>query len=79
MKTAKAFDCVKMKDRIQAKLRKEYRGLTDEQIRDRSRRKLATSDSPIARLWRSLNDAKGKRRGRTPHNAVRTGEETPGI
>ncbi len=60
MKTVKAFDCVELKDRIYAKLRKEYRGLTDEQIRDRSRRKLATSQSPIARLWRSLNDAKAR-------------------
>jgi hypothetical protein len=54
MKRVKPFDCVKMKDEIHAKLTRDYRGLTDEQISRRVRRRLATSNDPIARLWRSL-------------------------
>ena len=54
MKTAKRFDCVAMKDRIQAEQARDYRGLTDEQIRRRIRRALARSKSPLGRLWRSL-------------------------
>jgi hypothetical protein len=54
MKKAKEFDCVRYKDELQARLRREYKGLTDEQIRRRRARKLATSRSPIAKLWRKL-------------------------
>ena len=54
MKKAKAFDCVRMKDEIQARLLREHKGLTDEQVRRRRARKLATSESPIAKLWREL-------------------------
>ena len=54
MKKAKAFDCVRMKDEIQARLLREYKGMTDEQVRRRRARKLATSQSPIAKLWREL-------------------------
>jgi hypothetical protein len=54
MKKAKEFDCVRMKDEIQARLARQWRGLTDEEIRERIRRKLATSKSPIAQLWRKL-------------------------
>jgi hypothetical protein len=54
MKKAKEFDCVRMKDEIQARLTRQWRGLTDEEIRERIRRKLATSQSPIAKLWRKL-------------------------
>ena len=54
MKADKRFDCVKMKDELQARLDEKYRGLTDEQIRERIRHELATSDGPIARLWRSV-------------------------
>lgn len=46
------FDCIEMKDEIQAKLRKEWESLTDKEIRDRIRRNLETSQSPIARWWR---------------------------
>ena len=42
------------KDEIQARLMREYKGLTDEQIRRRRARKLATSQSPLAKLWRKL-------------------------
>jgi len=43
-----------LKDEIQARLTRQWRGLTDEEIRERIRRKLATSKSPIAQLWRKL-------------------------
>jgi hypothetical protein len=54
MDKAKKFDCVRMKDEIQARLLREWRGLTDEEIQRRSARKLATSRSPFAKLWREL-------------------------
>ncbi|MEE9297156.1 MAG: hypothetical protein V3W34_19630 [Phycisphaerae bacterium] len=54
MKTAKKFDCVKVKDEIQAKLADEYDGLSDEETRKRIQEKPAASDSAVARLRRSL-------------------------
>jgi hypothetical protein len=54
MKKAKEFDCVRFKEELQARLMREYKGLTDEQIRRRTARKLAMSKSPIAQLWRKL-------------------------
>ena len=65
MEKAKNFDCVRMKDEIQARLMREYKGLTDEQIRRRRARKLATSQSPIAKLWRELT-AREKKQDKTP-------------
>ena len=73
MKKAKAFDCVKMKDRIQARLAREWRGLTDEQIRRRIRDEMAKSNDPISRLWRAASrnapasrEAPPRRRHRKP-------------
>ena len=60
MKKQKEFDCVRLKDEIQAKLTREWRGLTDEEVRVRIRQKLAASKSPIAKLWRKLT-ARGKK------------------
>jgi len=54
MKTKKTLDCVKMKNAIQAQIRKEQEGLSEEEIERRRRRWLRTSDDPLARLWRSL-------------------------
>ncbi|MCX5674786.1 MAG: hypothetical protein NTX87_07245 [Planctomycetota bacterium] len=54
MKKTKEFDCVRFKDELQARLMREYKGLTDDEIRRRTARKLATSQSPIAKLWRKL-------------------------
>lgn len=54
MKATKTFDCVEMKNEIQADLAKEYGGLTEEEIEARRREKLNTSDHPAARLWRRL-------------------------
>jgi len=50
----KNFDCVKMKDEIQAKLRKEREGMTDEEIRSAIKNKLETSDIPLAQWWRNI-------------------------
>ncbi|HOZ46735.1 MAG TPA: hypothetical protein PLO37_14525 [Candidatus Hydrogenedentes bacterium] len=49
----KPFDCVEMKDRIQAKLLEEYEGLTPEEERAKRLQKLAAGDSPAARLWQA--------------------------
>ena len=53
----KPFDCVAMKNAIQAKLRKEQEGLTDEEVLRRRREWLETSNDPVARWWRSLQGA----------------------
>ena len=50
----KSFDCVAMKNAIQAKLRQKQEGLTDEEVLRRRREWLDTSDDPVARWWRSL-------------------------
>ncbi len=54
MKIDEHFDCVKMKDELQARLRHEWEGLSDEAIRERIRQRLETSDTPIARWWRRV-------------------------
>jgi hypothetical protein len=54
MKKNKEFDCVEMKNAIQAQLRKENEGLTDEEIARRRREWLETSDDPLAKWWRSI-------------------------
>lgn len=56
MRKTKAFDCVAMKDEIQRKLREQHQGMTDAEVRDRFLRKLETSDSSIARWWRTVRD-----------------------
>ncbi len=60
MKTAKRFDCVVLKNRIQTEQAREWRALTDKQIRQRIRRRLAKSKSPIGRLWRALEGGQAK-------------------
>jgi len=54
MSGKKEFDCVEMKNAIQARLRKRYRGLSDEEVRRRIAHRLETSDDPIARKWREI-------------------------
>lgn len=54
MDADKPFDCLKMKDKIQERLREERQHLTDEETRDRIRRYLETSSQPIARRWREI-------------------------
>ncbi len=57
----KTFDCVRMKNEIQEKLRKERAGMTDEQIREQIQKELATSNDPIAVWWRNLMAEKQKK------------------
>jgi hypothetical protein len=54
MKKEKAFDCVAVKNQIQARHRAEWEGLTDEEIRRRVRERLGESNDPVARKWRQL-------------------------
>ena len=61
MKTAKAFDCVRIKDHVQARLLKQWRGLSREEIQSQIRRDLATSDSDVAKWWRSIERSPVKR------------------
>lgn len=56
MKSAKKFDCVRMKDEVQAKLLADYDALDDREIRERMQRKLAASTGPVGKLWRSLTE-----------------------
>ena len=57
MPKTKTFDCVEMKNRIQAELREEYEGLSEDEIAARRRAWLETSDDPVARKWRQLGKA----------------------
>ena len=54
----KKFDCVEMKDRIQAEMLREYEGLSDEEVRERIQLKLETSDSVVAKKWRKMQSTK---------------------
>ncbi len=58
MKTAKKFDCVRMKEEIQVRLCEEWKGLTSEEIRSRVKEHLATSETTVAKWWRSLESAR---------------------
>ncbi len=49
---AKAFDCVEMKNSIQAKLLEEKRVLGEEEVASRHRQWLETSGDPLAVWWR---------------------------
>jgi hypothetical protein len=54
MKTDKTFDCVKMKDEIQEKLRLRWQGLSGQELIGRMKRDIDESNSPIAEWWRHL-------------------------
>ena len=54
MKKAKHFDCVKMKNDIQARMLRKYRGMTDAEIQADMEHDLATSNSPVAQFWRRI-------------------------
>ena len=60
-KGAKTFDCLRMKRAIQANLEKEWGGLTTDEIQAAIRRKLATSQSDLAKWWRKLEASQGKK------------------
>jgi hypothetical protein len=57
MAAVKTFDCVEMKNAIQAQQRREWKGLSDEEMRRRIQKRLQTSDDPLARKWRRLREA----------------------
>jgi hypothetical protein len=61
MKTSKYFDCLAMKRAIQAKLHKRWAGLTTEQIQDAIGNDLATSQTALAKWWRKMSKAQGKK------------------
>lgn len=54
MKANKDFDCVQMKNEIQAELQKDWEGLSNAEIRSQIRRNLEQSQSPIGKLWHKL-------------------------
>jgi hypothetical protein len=58
MEKSKPFDAVGTKNRIQAQLRKEHEGLSDEEIERRRRVWLETSDDAAAKWWRSIHRSK---------------------
>jgi hypothetical protein len=51
----KAFDCVEMKNRLQAEMREQEQRLGPEEIRRRRQHWLATGEDGLARWWRSLS------------------------
>lgn len=54
MSKNKTFDCVQMKNELQASLAKKYEGLSDQEIARRRKEWLETSDNPLAKWWRSI-------------------------
>jgi len=58
MTAKKKFDCVEMKNAIQAKMLEERRQLGEAEVIRRHRQWLASSDDPLARLWRCLPSSK---------------------
>ena len=48
----KTFDCVQMKHDIQAQLRKEHEGMTDEEIRLKLLQNIEQSNTPFTRALR---------------------------
>jgi len=58
MKVKKEFDCIEMKDAIQAEIYRDYANMTSAERWADVRRILATSDDPVAQKWRSLRERK---------------------
>jgi hypothetical protein len=54
MRTKEAFDCLRMKREIQAKLHKKWAGLSTAEIEAAIEHDLATSQTEVARWWRRL-------------------------
>lgn len=59
----KSFDCVRMKERIQAALVREHAGLTDSERMAALERKLKKSRTPSAKLWKRLSMCPAQRTG----------------
>jgi len=64
MKSMKSYDCVQMKNQIQAELLKRWQGLSDKEIKAQIRRDLKESKSPTAALWRRLTKRNTGRRAK---------------
>jgi hypothetical protein len=58
---AKALDCLALKRALQAKLYKKWAGLTTEQIQAAIQQDLANSQTDLARWWRKMEKAQGKK------------------
>jgi len=56
MKKKKTFDCVEMKNEIQAKLLKRYEGMSDEEIRADQDRRLS-ADPILGPLWKKARSS----------------------
>ena len=54
----KTFDCVEMKNRIQAELLQERERVGEDVQEERRRDWLMTSDDPLARWWREVSRKK---------------------
>jgi len=65
MPEKKAFDCVDMKNQIQAQHAVEYAGLSDEERWALVAHKLATSDDAIARKWREITALAESKKGKS--------------
>ena len=55
MSIEKDFDCVAMKDRIQAEMLEERQRLGEDEQARRPREWLEKSDDPLARWWREVS------------------------
>ena len=60
MKAEQRFDCVKMKDEIQARVLKRRASMSPAESEADMRQTLLTSDAPVARFWRKLHRKSAK-------------------
>lgn len=56
MKPHEKIDCVELKNSIQRQLLKEAEGLTDQEEGKQFLKKMGSSDSPVAKLWKYLQE-----------------------
>lgn len=54
----KSFDCVDLKNQIQAQLYEERKSLGDVEMQKRYREWLENSEDPLASWWRSIEQSK---------------------
>ncbi len=72
MKSSKTIHCIQLKDEIQQALLREYEGMTDEQRACAMEQKMASSDSPVAKLWYELASSKPVLQVAEPRMAYRS-------
>jgi len=63
MRKVKDFDCVEMKNRIQADLRERFKGMTEEEIDGEQRRRLEANPilGPLSKQWKVVNPKTAER------------------